>query len=205
MTKRITTLATLALLAAATTTGAQQYAFAGGAATGNISVSGSSTVRDWSCAVTTFDAAVRSPASVAQPMPNGQESASFTIPVNGIDCRNRTMNNHLREALRGERHPNIQFALTRYTIVDGATLRAQGNLTIGGRTTPIEVVAAYASSAEELRIQGSKELRMTELGVEPPTLMLGTLKVRDSITIAFDLTIRQSAVTLAALHAAGGR
>ena len=204
MRKQITIAAILGLLAT-TSAGAQQFAFAGGAATGSITVSGGSTVRAWSCAVTTFDAAVRSPGSAVEPMPNGRESASFTMPVSGIDCRNRTMNNHLREALRGERHPNIQFTLQSYTISDGTTIRARGDLTVGGRSTPIEVVASYAPGDGTMRVTGSKELLMTELGVEPPTLMLGTLKVHDRITIAFDLTIRQSAVTLAALHAAGGR
>ncbi|HEX6588559.1 MAG TPA: YceI family protein [Longimicrobiales bacterium] len=204
MRKHLTLLATLALFAA-TPAGAQQYAYAGGAASGTITLSGGSTVRDWSCAVTAFDATVRSPGSVAAPMPNGQETAAFNIPVNGIDCRNRTMNGHLREALHGERHPNIQFELTRYTIVDGTTIRAQGNLTVGGRATPIEVAASYTAADGTLRVHGTKSLRMTELGVRPPTLMLGTLKVDDEVTITFDLTIRQSAVTLAALDAARGR
>lgn len=201
MRNHITKAAILTILATGAV-GAQQYAYAGGAATGNITVSGGSTLRDWSCSVTSFDAAVRAPGDAVEPMPNGRESASFTIPVNGIDCRNRTMNNHLREALRGERHPNIQFALERYTLVDGTTIRAQGNLTIAGRTTPIEVVAAYTRGEGNLRVQGAKELRMSELGVEPPSLMLGTLKVHDRITIGFDLVIRQSAVTIAALDAA---
>ena len=95
---RITTAAVLALLATSGA-GAQQYATAGGAATGSITISGSSTVRDWSCTVGSFDAEVRTP-DTAQPMPSGRERASFVIPVNGIDCRNGTMNNHLRDALR---------------------------------------------------------------------------------------------------------
>ena len=193
-----------ALLLAATPATAQQYAMAGGAATGRITVSGGSTLRSWSCDVTRFDAEVRSP-TASEPLPSGSEQASFSIPVAGIDCRNGTMNGHLREALRGERHPNIRFDLTRYTLVAGNTLRAQGNLTIGGRTTPVEVDATYEAGTGTLRVAGQKTLRMTELGVEPPTLMFGTLKVHDPITIAFDLVIRQSAVTLAALSAAGGR
>ena len=204
MRKHITSVALLTLLAA-TAVGAQEYAYAGGAASGTITLAGGSTVRDWSCAVTAFDASVRSPAGVTSPMPNGQESAAFNIPVNGIDCRNRTMNNHLRDALNAEDHAEIRFALSRYTIIDATTIRAQGNLTVSGRTTPIEVVATYTANEETLRIQGSKELRMTELGVRPPTLMLGTLKVHDPVVITFDLTIRQSAVTLAALDAARGR
>lgn len=194
--------AVLCLLVAAPVGAQQQYSMANGAATGRITISGGSTVRSWSCDVTRFDATVRSAGSV-EAMPSGRERASFEIPVNGIDCRNRTMNNHLREALHGDDHPSIVFELRSYTLVDGTTLRAQGMLTVGGRATPIEVEAAYVPGNGTLRVQGAKTLRMTALGVQPPTLMLGTLKVHDPVTIAFDLVIRQDAITLAALSAAG--
>ena len=184
----------------------QQYTMAGGAAVGRITISGGSTVRSWSCDVSRFDATVRSAeAGEALVLPSGRERATFSIPVNGIDCRNRTMNGHLREALHGERYPEIRFELTGYTLGEGSVMRAQGNLTIAQRTTPITVDATWSPNGSDLRVQGSKTLRMTELGVEPPTLMLGTLKVHDQVTVAFDLVIQQNAVTLAANHAAGGR
>lgn len=198
---RGTLLLTMGLaLATATPAATQQYSMAGGAATGRITISGGSTLRSWSCDVTRFDATVRSSDSVTE-LPSGRESASFAIPVNGIDCRNGTMNGHLREALHGEEHPDVRFELTRYTLGTGNTLRAQGSLTVAGRTTPIEVEATYTRGEGTLQVVGRKTLRMSELGVEPPTLMFGTLRVHDPITIAFDLVIRQSAVTLAALHA----
>ena len=196
--------ALLFLLIAAPLGAQQQYTMANGAATGRITISGGSTVRSWSCDVTRFDATVRSPGAI-EALPSGRERASFDIPVAGIDCRNRTMNGHLREALRGDDHPNIAFELTSYTLTDESTLQARGTLTVGGRSTPIELVATYTPGTGTLRVQGEKVLRMTALGVEPPTLMLGTLKVHDPVTIGFDLVIRQSAVTLAARNAAGGR
>ena len=204
MRRQLTGAALLLLCASAPISSQQQYTMANGAATGRITVSGGSTVRSWSCDVTRFDATVRSPGAV-EAMPNGRERASFEIPVSGIDCRNRTMNNHLREALHGEDHPSIVFELRSYTLVDGTTLRAQGTLTVAGRATPIEIDASYAPGDGTLRVQGAKTLRMTSLGVQPPTLMLGTLKVHDPVTIGFDLVIRQDAITLAALGAAGAR
>lgn len=202
----ITTATALAILGAAGA-GGQQYALAGGAATGRITISGGSTLRSWSCDVTRFDASVRSPGLDGQveQMPNGREQASFDIPVAGIDCRNRTMNSHLRDALYGDSHPNVRFELTGYSLTGESTMRAEGNLTIGTTTTPIAIDAAFVPSEGTLRVQGQKRMRMTELGVRPPTLMLGTLRVHDQVTIGFDLVIRQSAVTLAALSAAGGR
>lgn len=180
------------------------YTYMGGAATGTIRISGGSTLRDWSCDVTEFDAAVESTGAVTA-LPSGRERASFEIPVAGIDCRNGTMNNHMRNALRGDDHPLIAFQLDGVRLVGDATLTGTGRLTIAGRTTPITVDATYTTGDGTLRVQGEKSLVMTELGVRPPTLLLGTLKVHDRITVSFDLVIRQSAVTLAANHPARGR
>lgn len=205
MRRQIGAVAILTLLTAAAAD-AQQLAMAGGAATGSITVSGGSTLRSWSCDVTRFEASVRAPSSTATAvMPSGRERASFAIPVNAIDCRNRTMNGHLREALGGDDHPEIEFDLSSYTVTGENTLLGEGTLTVAGRATPIQVEASYSRGDGTLRVQGQKTLLMTELGVEPPTLMFGTLKVHDRITIAFDLVIQQSAVTLAALTSASGR
>ena len=205
MRAQIGAMAILTLLTAGAAA-AQQLVMAGGAATGSITVSGGSTLRSWSCDVTRFEASVRAPSATAgATLPSGGERASFAIPVNAIDCRNRTMNGHLREALRGGDHPEIGFELASYTVTGESTLLGEGTLTVAGRPTPIRVEASYTRGEGTLRVQGQKALLMTELGVEPPTLMFGTLKVHDRITIAFDLVIQQSAVTLAALSAASGR
>ncbi len=34
-------------------------------------------------------------------------------------------------------------------------------------------------------------LRMTEYGVKPPSLMLGTLKVADAVTVHFDVVLEK--------------
>ena len=41
-----------------------------------------------------------------------------------------------------------------------------------------------------LRVTGTHELRMTEYGLKPPTLMLGSMKVGDKVTVAFDLLLK---------------
>ena len=51
--------------------------------------------------------------------------------------------------------------------------------------------ATIASEADgALRVKGSKEILMSDFGVRPPTLMMGTLKVRDRVVVNFDVVLK---------------
>jgi len=191
---------TLAAALAIAVTGAdgQTLASAPGAS-GRITVSGGSTVRSWSCDVTQFQATLRtepgSAAAVAD-LPEGRQRVAVVIPVAQMDCRNGTMNEHMRNALEAEDHPEIRYELTGYQVVNGA-VRATGDLTIAGETKPVTMDVQVDPRSGGVRVQGETALRMTEFGVRPPRLMLGTLKVHDEITVSFDVLIGHSALALA--------
>ena len=38
--------------------------------------------------------------------------------------------------------------------------------------------------------KGSKQLKMTDFGVRPPTLMMGTMKVHDPVKVSFDVLLK---------------
>jgi hypothetical protein len=58
-----------------------------------------------------------------------------------------------------------------------------------------QVIEIPATVTEEdggvVRVKGEAEIRMTRWGVKPPSLMLGTMKVKDPVTIGFDVTVRR--------------
>ena len=163
-----------------------------------LTISGGSTVRAWSCSTATIRGGVRTVAgssgTAIADLPAGTHQVVLTIPVSSIDCRNGTMNGHLRRALREERNPEIRFEMSRYTVSAAGQVSAEGSVTVAGRTTPIRVNATVEPAPEGARATGQVQLRMTQLGVEPPTLMMGTLKVHDPITIEFDVYLAQSEV-----------
>jgi hypothetical protein len=41
----------------------------------------------------------------------------------------------------------------------------------------------------ELQLTVSKKLKMTDFKMEPPTAMMGTIKVGDEVTVIFDVTV----------------
>ena len=188
--------------------GAMSAMMASGAAaqTGQLSISGTSTVRSWTCSAAEFDATVR-PAVDLSDVLRGEKVVSsvvMTFPVTRIDCGNDKMDDHLRKALKAEQHPTVTYELSAYeiaTAADGATVQTTGRLTIAGTSQSIRMNLTLSSGPNgQLRVRGETPLAMTSFGVKPPTLMLGTLKVGDGVTVKFDVML--SASTTASVAAA---
>lgn len=157
---------------------------------------GESTVRDWSCKAPVLQAAVEAQGAGAVAAVLGGEKAvntvTFTVPTMKLDCDNRTMNGHMRKALNAEKHAAITFTLTGYELSKGETVKGtlDGTLTINGVTKPIVLSAEFVAGPNgTLRVTGRYPLKMTDWDVSPPRLMLGTLKVKEMVTVGFDLLL----------------
>ncbi len=61
---------------------------------------------------------------------------------------------------------------------------------MAGKTLPIDLKVSYKLAANgELKIIGSKQLTMTDFGMEPPTAMMGAIKVGNEISVTFEITL----------------
>lgn len=149
---------------------------------------GTSTVRSFKCTAAKVNVtAVGEPA--AQPA-EIVKSASLTVPVAQLDCGNGKMNEHMRKALKADQFTDIAWTMTSYD-VQGANVTINGKLTIAGKENPIELRGTGSNEGGVIRFKGSKQFKMTEYGVKPPSLMLGTMKVGDAVTVSFDLALSE--------------
>jgi polyisoprenoid-binding protein YceI len=149
---------------------------------------GTSTVRSFKCNAAKLDVSV-----VGEPAAAPAEivkSASLTVPVAQIDCGNKTMNEHMRKALKAEQFQQISWTMTSYD-VQGSNVTIEGKLTIAGKQNAIQLKGTGSAENGVIRFKGSKQFKMTEYGVKPPSLMLGTMKVGDPVTVSFDLVLSE--------------
>jgi polyisoprenoid-binding protein YceI len=149
---------------------------------------GTSTVRSFKCSAPKVDAVIAGEANAAPS--ELVQAASLSIPVAQLDCGNGTMNEHMRKALKANENPQIAWKMTSYS-VEGANVAIDGRLTIAGKENAVEIRGTGSTENGALKFKGSKQIRMTEYGVKPPSLMLGTMKVGDAITVSFDLLLYQ--------------
>ena len=161
-------------------------------------VEGTSSVRDWKCDATTIEATVTGAGAAAtasaKEVGAAAKHALLTIPVAQLDCHNGTMNEHMRKALKANDHKTIQYRIATWELTpvgdDSAAVKTSGTLVMAGAEKPISVdLTAKRGAAGSWSLRGSKTIQMTEWGIKPPSLMFGTMKVRDPVTIRFELLL----------------
>jgi polyisoprenoid-binding protein YceI len=160
---------------------------------------GTSTVRSWSCTADKIDAAIQSSdADVVGAVLDGKKvpgTVQVDFPVARLECKNGTMNEHMRKALKATEHTTIRFALDTYELTRSSAVAGalQGTLQMSGQTLPITVPVQFLPAPNgALRVTGKVPVKMTDWGIKPPTLMLGTMKVGPTVTVNFDLQLQQS-------------
>lgn len=156
--------------------------------TSRVWVDGTSNVRSFSCAATNIQADVLGEPT-AEPS-SAVKSGSLVIPVASLDCKNGKMNEHMRNALKADKNPQIKWRMSSYR-VDGTSVTIDGFLTIAGKENPIELKGTGSVDNGILRFKGTKQFKMTEYGVKPPTMMFGTMRVGDAVTVGFDIALEQ--------------
>lgn len=173
----------LTLIVAASLTASSARAQGAGA---QFEVSGTSTVRGWSCPVEGVMEATPGQSSDSLPgYPNGLSSVKVTVRVDDFQCPEDEMNEHLREAMEVADHPEIIVELEEYSLA-GNTAEASGSITIHGETKPLALEIELVESEDGVRGVGETDVNMTEFGVTPPSVWLGLLNVGEVVTIAFD-------------------
>lgn len=184
--------AVLALLGSATFLGATMLAVRSLNPDSKLWVEGTSTVRDYKCVATTFESEIVTAAPAATlPLPQLVSTGQVVIPIEALDCSNGTMNEHMKKALKMKEYPRITFELGSYTI-DGANAVLDGTLEMAGKTNPVRIAATVADEAAGVvRVQAVHALKMTEWGIKPPSLFLGTMKVHEEVKIHFDVTLQR--------------
>jgi polyisoprenoid-binding protein YceI len=152
-------------------------------------VSGTSTVRGYRCESTQVTGTAQGEGTELTQV--AQSRGEISIPVASLDCRNGTMNGHMRNALKAAENPTIRFRATSVAVTPEGAVRMTGPLTIAGQSREVTINGTAARQNGRLRVTGSKQLTMTDYGVQPPRLMAGTMRVHPPVTIGFDVVLGQ--------------
>ena len=122
----------------------------------------------------------------------GEEGADFAAAV-PEDARGGTRHNLLSEALLdAAQHPvitlrSIAVSQDHSTRAPGGTVTVTLAVDVAGHASTLEVPFVLIDEGRVLRASGSVQLRQSELGLVPFSVMLGALQVQDEFTVEFDL------------------
>ena len=164
-----------------------------------MTVSGTSTLHDWTSEVKTVNGFVE----VGEKMISKQKIkkgeviplVNIIVPVTAIiSPRGATMDKKTYNALKSEEHPEIKFNLENCKIgdINGSEfqLNASGDLTVAGVTKHVEFpVSGNIISGEKMSFSGAYKLNMLEYNMEPPSAMFGQIETGEDVEIKFELTV----------------
>lgn len=120
---------------------------------------------------------------------------SFSVPVETLKSEHTMMDNNTYKALKAKSFKNISFALSSGSVsqINATTyqVKALGKLSIAGsaKETDLTATVKYNPADKTFSVSGFKKMKMTEYGVTPPSVMMGTIKTGDEITIYFSTKI----------------
>ncbi len=106
----------------------------------------------------------------------------------GIGLRDR----HLREELHADRFPLVSLTVQRVDAAPGPAAGGttpvvlRGTLTVRGEPYPVSIDATAALRADTLVVRGRLPLRFTQVGMKPPSKLLGAARVHDDFVLRLD-------------------
>ncbi len=90
-----------------------------------------------------------------------------------------------KDVLHPSQYPTINFRSSNIQEKDGV-YHVKGELTLHGVTRPIEFDAKTTTGKD---LKGRVTLSQKDFGIKPYKALLGTLKVKNEVSIAFDLSL----------------
>lgn len=169
------------------------------AAGGRVWLEGDSTLHRYGAEAKGFSAKLELPqdalADVAAALRDGKATGLVvTVPVAKLSSGEDKLDENMQKTLKGAEHPTISFRMRSYRAVpaaNGFDVEAQGDLTVAGVQRQVTVKARAHPISGGVKLTGAVPLLMTDYGIKPPVMMLGTIKTKNEVSVKFELLLAQ--------------
>lgn len=158
----------------------------------DISLKGTSTLHDWEMKAATGVSEAEFTVGESGNI-TSLSKLSFTLPAKNLKSGHTAMDKNTYKALKTSANPSISFVLTSAKVTSEGSnnylLNCIGTMSIAGTTKQTDLVATakYNPDDKSFTVTGVKKMKMTDYDVKPPTVMLGTIKTGNDISIAYNL------------------
>jgi polyisoprenoid-binding protein YceI len=178
-----------AALTAAAAPGAEALA----PAAGTVTVTGTSSLHDWSVRATGLRGSLDLPAGFLNGETAAVPAARFTLPVRALQSEHDKMNTLMWEALQAAKHPELSFALESARLQGpggpATKVEVKGALTVAGVARPVTLVLDVRRDGNRVVASGELPLKMSDFGIKPPTAMMGTMRTGDAVRVKIETTL----------------
>lgn len=164
------------------------------AVTSSLKVEGTSNLHDW--VMETQNVPAEAQLAFKGDQLQDITSLTLSLPVKNLKAKEDLMNTRAYKAMKADQYNKVTFKLASGSVTplqgDQYTVKATGTLTIAGVPKEVALQAKAVTNADgTVTFTGSRKIKMSEYGINPPSFMFGALKVADEVTIDFNLKLKK--------------
>lgn len=164
----------------------------------SIKVLGTSNVHDWTMEAQNPTAeALFSTLAGDEDIPKSLNSLSFSVGAKSLKSDRTSMDNRTYKTIKADTYPKITFKLVSSVITpvrkNVFLIKATGTLTIAGTSKTILMqVNGSMNGDNSITCSGQQKIKLTDFNIQPPSFMMGAMKVGDDLTIQYGLTFKKA-------------
>ncbi|SHN14071.1 YceI family protein [Mucilaginibacter sp. OK098] len=160
-----------------------------------IKVLGSSNVHDWTETATGLES--QGDFKFEGDQLRSLRSFSFAVDVKSLKSDHESMDNRTYKTIKADKFPTVTYKLSSAVVTlvqkNKYAIKATGDLTIAGNTQTIVLnVSAVVNADNTISCTGSQKIQLTDYKIDPPSFMLGAMKVKNDLTIQFNLVYKNN-------------
>lgn len=158
----------------------------------SIKVSGTSNVHDWTMTAKDVESSGIFKFNTRNELTD-ISSLKFSVVAKSLKSEKTSMDGRTYKSMKADQFPKVTYQLTTATVTmiqdNKYAIQTTGLLSIAGKTQTISMkVMALVNADRSISCHGTQKLMLTDYGIEPPSFMLGAMKVGNDLQIRFDLT-----------------
>ncbi|MDB5130827.1 MAG: yceI [Mucilaginibacter sp.] len=160
-----------------------------------ITVLGSSNVHDWTMTASTMES--RGEFNFEGGTLRSLLAFNFSVDAKSLKSDHESMDTRTYKTIKADQYPKITYKLTHAVITamqkNKYSIRTTGELRIAGATQTIVIlVSAVVNPDNSISCSGSQKIKLTDFNIDPPSFMLGAMKVKNDLTIQFNLIYKNN-------------
>ncbi|QKJ32958.1 YceI family protein [Mucilaginibacter mali] len=160
-----------------------------------IKVLGSSNVHDWTLVSSSMES--QGEFKIEENQLRSIAAFTFSLNAKSLKSEHESMDGRTYKTMKADQYPKVTYKLTSATINAASKnkyqVKATGDLAIAGVTQTIVMnILATVNPDNTITVTGSENLKLTDFKIEPPRFMLGAMKVKNDLTIQFNLTYKNN-------------
>lgn len=158
-----------------------------------IKVLGTSNIHDWTMTATGIESQGQFKFDAGQL--EALTSFSLVAEAKSLKSESTSMDGRCYKTIKADQYPRITFKLGSATVTgvqkNKYTIKASGELTISGTSQPaVLTVTAVVNPDNSITCSGAQKIKLTDYKIEPPTFLLGAMKVYNDLTIQYNITYK---------------